>query len=414
MNSRIAMTEPERTTQHPATARHRRRGLRTAGIAGAVILVVCASAFTGYWRLLPPADVGSQTPVAVSEAANSRDAAVKPPRAAKASQVIAGQQLDDVARAPVASAIVPDRIATGRERQELRFEAAHHALELIIKDGGRTFDRPDLLVLVPRAYATSSTAELPSVEIVSAPASRPTLADASPAQAVALADGEVAVSMSLLPRARPRRPERHSLDDESPHAAAKSATTSLARAAPAVEPVEPRRTLGVPSTDEEKEILWPGKGSRVAVYDVSGGTVYLPNGERLEAHSGVGPMRDNPKHAHVKMRGPTPPATYVLRLREARFHGVEAIRLLPVDGVHPLGRDGLLAHSYMLRVPGDSNGCVAFADYKRFLNAFKAGKITHMIVVARLPKSPTQIARLFPATRVSEDQPRTLLIGHKS
>jgi hypothetical protein len=125
----------------------------------------------------------------------------------------------------------------------------------------------------------------------------------------------------------------------------------------------------------------PRPGSGVAVYDISAGVVYLPSGERLEAHSGIGHMRDNPLFTHVKMRGATPPAVYNLRMREALFHGVEAIRLNPVDGVPPKGRVGLLAHTYMLRVPGDSNGCVSFRDYPRFLAAFKRGEIRQMVVV---------------------------------
>src|SRR5262249_6256936 len=76
----------------------------------------------------------------------------------------------------------------------------------------------------------------------------------------------------------------------------------------------------------------PPGGGGVAVYDISAQTVYMPDGTRLEAHSGIGEMADNPKYVHVKMRGPTPPHTYVLKMRETRFHGVEAIRMLPVNG----------------------------------------------------------------------------------
>ncbi|EEY02250.1 conserved hypothetical protein [Brucella neotomae 5K33] len=47
--------------------------------------------------------------------------------------------------------------------------------------------------------------------------------------------------------------------------------------------------------------------SRVAVYDISAATVYLPSGEKLEAHSGLGQMRDNPRYVSQKNRGPTPP-----------------------------------------------------------------------------------------------------------
>lgn len=43
--------------------------------------------------------------------------------------------------------------------------------------------------------------------------------------------------------------------------------------------------------------------------------------ERLEAHSGLGPMRDNPRYEPEKPRA-LPPHTYDLRMREALFHGV--------------------------------------------------------------------------------------------
>jgi hypothetical protein len=128
---------------------------------------------------------------------------------------------------------------------------------------------------------------------------------------------------------------------------------------------------------------WNGIGTKVAVYDISGGMVYMPNGTKLEAHSGIGKMRDNPDFTHVTMRGPTPPGTYKLSMRESLFHGVAAIRLTPVDGKAPKGRTGLLAHSYLLRVRGDSHGCVAFAEYDRFLKAFQRGEITHMVIVPK-------------------------------
>lgn len=130
------------------------------------------------------------------------------------------------------------------------------------------------------------------------------------------------------------------------------------------------------------------RGDRVAVYDISAGIVYMPNGEKLEAHSGVGPMRDNPRYTNVRMRGPTPPATYALTLREAPFHGVDAIRLTPISGT-TFGRDGFLAHTYMLRSRGDSNGCVVFADYDRFLRAFKRNEVKQLVVVPKLGQRTT-------------------------
>ncbi|WP_420963515.1 DUF2778 domain-containing protein [Brucella sp. IR073] len=126
----------------------------------------------------------------------------------------------------------------------------------------------------------------------------------------------------------------------------------------------------------------PKAGNGIAVYDISAAKVYMPDGSVLEAHSGIGEMADNPRYAHVKMKGPTPPHTYNLRMRESRFHGVEAIRMLPVDGKNKYGRDGFLTHSYLLRGGrAESHGCVAFRDYDRFLKAFKQGKVKQMIVV---------------------------------
>ena len=120
----------------------------------------------------------------------------------------------------------------------------------------------------------------------------------------------------------------------------------------------------------------------VAVYDISAATVTLPSGEVLEAHSGLGVAQDNPDYVHVRMRGATPPGVYDLREREALFHGVRAIRLNPVGGSRAIhGRDGILAHTYMLGPSGASNGCVVFKNYTRFLQAYLRGEVRRMVVV---------------------------------
>jgi hypothetical protein len=120
-----------------------------------------------------------------------------------------------------------------------------------------------------------------------------------------------------------------------------------------------------------------------AVYDISAKTVYLPNGERLEAHSGMGDKRDDPRHVDVSMRGATPPHVYDLTERESLFHGVAALRLNPVGGSGAIyGRVGLLAHTYMLGPKGDSNGCISFKDYNRFLAAYRRGDVKRLVVVA--------------------------------
>lgn len=140
---------------------------------------------------------------------------------------------------------------------------------------------------------------------------------------------------------------------------------------------------------------WPGRGTKVAIYDVSNATVYMPDGTKLRAHSGIGKMRDNPRYEHVKMSGPTPAGTYRLKMRERRFHGVEAIRMTSIDGRDPKNRTGLLTHTNLLRGQKGSHGCVAFQNYEPFLNAFKRGHITMMVVVPELPSSRNQLAALY-------------------
>ena len=137
----------------------------------------------------------------------------------------------------------------------------------------------------------------------------------------------------------------------------------------------------------------PGSDSRTAVYDIAAHTVYLPNGAKLEAHSGLGHRRDNPRYASKKNRGPTPPNVYDLTLREHLFHGVRAIRLNPVNDDKMFGRDGMLAHTYMLGPTGQSYGCVSFKNYKAFLQAYLKGEIDRMVVVPHLDGKPSQVAR---------------------
>lgn len=138
------------------------------------------------------------------------------------------------------------------------------------------------------------------------------------------------------------------------------------------------------------EVALPTVGSGYAVYDIKGKTVYMPNGERLEAHSGYGEMVDDPRHVSKRMVGPTPPNVYNLTPREALFHGVEALRLNPAGDGKMYGRTGLLAHTYLLGPRGDSNGCVSFKNYDKFLAAYKRGEIKQLVVVAELSNAPAR------------------------
>jgi hypothetical protein len=76
-------------------------------------------------------------------------------------------------------------------------------------------------------------------------------------------------------------------------------------------------------------------------------------------------------------------------LREQLFHGVRAIRLKPVDEGKMFGRDGMLAHTYMLGANGQSNGCVSFKDYQKFLQAFLSGEVERLVVVPNLGTEPS-------------------------
>ena len=133
-----------------------------------------------------------------------------------------------------------------------------------------------------------------------------------------------------------------------------------------------------------------------AVYDISARTVFMPDGSKLEAHSGMGSLMDNPAHVDKPMVGATPPTVYDLKPREKLFHGVAALRMTPVDSNATLGRVGLLVHSYMLGPNGDSNGCVSVKDYDKFLRAYQNGEVRRLVVVPNLndklalQRSPSQ------------------------
>ncbi|WP_245504598.1 DUF2778 domain-containing protein [Aquabacter spiritensis] len=214
--------------------------------------------------------------------------------------------------------------------------------------------------------------------------------------AAAAPDGGESVSVEA-PGPRPAPRVAAAIDD--PEESAEIMEEAVAPPLPTRNPLlrAGRRMASLPPADRPLEaaprlprsqVALPGPGDRYALYDITGKTVYMPSGERLEAHSGYGASFDDPRAVAKRMRGPTPPNTYKLVMREALFHGVEAVRMLPTDRSRMYGRDGILAHSYMLGPRGDSNGCVSFRDYPRFLSAFKRGEVTQMVVVAALETPP--------------------------
>jgi hypothetical protein len=267
---------------------------------------------------------------------------------------------------------------------------------------------------VPASASASAVPLLPQLAVevavnVPLPTPRPTVRPQI-AQAAALTHvaNLAAAPASAPPRMVPLPPKRPTARANAPlplpqpvkHELAGSEggkpPAQVAMAAPPL-PAEPR----VPPPVPDKLAALPGPGSRTAVYDIAAHTVYLPNGEKLEAHSGLGDKLDNPRYANVRMRGPTPPNVYDLTLREKSFHGVRAIRLNPVDDDKMFGRDGILAHTYMLGSNGQSNGCVSIKDYSKFLHAYLKGEVERLVVVARLDNTPVRTgrARRAPADR---------------
>ena len=136
-----------------------------------------------------------------------------------------------------------------------------------------------------------------------------------------------------------------------------------------------------------------GYDNFTAVYDISARTVYLPNGVKLEAHSGLGGLMDDPAHVNQRMVGATPPNVYDLKPREKLFHGVAALRMTAVGDSDTLGRSGLLVHSYMLGPNGDSNGCVSIKEYDKFLQAYRYGQVKRLVVVPSLNEGLTASRR---------------------
>ncbi|MQB43500.1 tlde1 domain-containing protein [Rhizobium sp. ICMP 5592] len=268
-----------------------------------------------------------------------------------------------------------------------------------------------VLPLMQARYAAASMPTVASVnaapqpvEIASAApvASMPAVVDAVPLPAkdtdlpVAETLPVAANLPSVIPLARPEH-----VVEKTPVVA--SAVPARSRSEDTVAVAPPAHLTAYAKTDDDETrpqrflnpfaAISPRGGNGTAIYDISAGTVYLPSGERLEAHSGLGHMRDNPHYVDRKNTGPTPPETYNLTYRESLFHGVQALRLTPANGARVYGRDGLLTHSYMLRGGrGESNGCVVFKDYARFLAAFKRGEFKRLQVVARLSSAPSNIA----------------------
>lgn len=213
---------------------------------------------------------------------------------------------------------------------------------------------------------------------------------ALPQAAAALPAGRVVAGLNWFdpeplsaaaPAAAPARTAPR--DTAAPPAKPAPAQVAAATRAPPAAPRTWLAKLFAPQQPSEASGVSPD--GHTAIYDIVAHTVYMPDGMRLEAHSGLGGSMDDPRAVRERARRPTPPNVYNLVLRDGVFHGVQAIRMNPVDDVKMFGRAGILAHPYMLGPSGQSFGCVSFKNYAEFLQAFEQGKVDRMIVVTHLP-----------------------------
>jgi hypothetical protein len=239
----------------------------------------------------------------------------------------------------------------------------------------------------PRRIAelTKSVPIPPKHEIARAPAVpvAPARGDEThDARLAAVAPHEVRTA-ELTPRAAPAA-------SVMPAPSASPDVTGSINVASHVSPPRPAPRLAAPAAQlaYNNPDVPTGMDSHTAIYDIVAHTVYLPDGERLEAHSGLGQMLDDPHYVSERGRGATPPNVYDLTLRDGLFHGVQAIRLNPVADSKMYGRAGILAHTYMLGPSGQSFGCVSFKDYDEFLRAFRRGEVDRLVVVPHLQSEP--------------------------
>jgi Tlde1 domain len=290
-----------------------------------------------------------------------------------------------------------------RERPTLRAEAIplppRHPAQVQVKHEVAQATR--LVETSMPAASAEISVPLPPRRPIERPASVPLPRPHPPAQlALNSPQTQIAPPVVVAPPVAPVAIEKRAAPEETPKPVA-GKPQEPAKPQQAVKPQDPPKAQPVVKTQEAPKTqeahnrapALPTADSRTAVYDISAHTVYLPKGERLEAHSGLGERMDDPRFVHVRMRGATPPNTYQLTLREQLFHGVRALRLNPVNEDQMFGRDGILAHTYMLGSSGQSNGCVSFRHYDKFLQAFLRGEVDRMVVVSSLGPGASQMAR---------------------
>ena len=326
---------------------------------GVALAAICGF---GLWFLSPP------TPPAQSSIVVARAAVERPPVAARA---VANPFGGLVEFAPPASAPALRRGDS----------AVYGSLVGLFPDSTETALGPSRSLgpvlgapeAPPSAAPVASTPVVlnpplpPKREVASVDDSTP-LPPARPTEVAALESPEPAAADKALGPSRSLGPLAYAAPD----------TTTLAT------PAAPAKT-SIFSIFNPQPARPAGYDDHTAVYDITARALYMPDGTKIEAHSGLGEYMDDPNHVNERLRGATPPDLYDLQPRESLFHGIAAIRLVPVGGEEAIyGRAGLLAHPFMMGDNGDSNGCVSIKDYDAFLKAFQDGKVTRLAVVAKL------------------------------
>ena len=111
----------------------------------------------------------------------------------------------------------------------------------------------------------------------------------------------------------------------------------------------------------------------------------VPTANSSRRIRGCGDQMDDPRHVNGQ------DARGVRRRTSRSDHAGIAFSRRRGDPAQPastktemFGRDGILAHTYMLGPNGQSNGCVSFKNYAAFLRAFQTGDIDRLVVVAEL------------------------------
>ena len=369
----------------------RRVTLQSLFTATAVIALVAGCGWTVYANIFaasPYPELGSanfDTPIfhRSSEFAVASAAQVQAPSIAVVESEPADPALSFVDRfaaaspqgvAPAPVSEEPVKLAVAPEPQPLKLAEAPRIKMEPAKDSAASKVRLERNVETAKAKETSR--EAPKVQLASAsPAAQPEEAPGGISKLGAMAQRAKNAILSI------GSGDRHSIAEKlwgkgsSHNPVLAYASADAGSVTGSIGGREPNPMLGgSPPYDRD-----------TAVYDITAHTVYLPDGSRLEAHSGLGSNLDDPHSARIRMRGVTPPHIYTLKPREALFHGVAALRLTPVGGEEAIfGREGLLAHSFMLGPNGDSNGCVSFRDYSAFLSAYHNQGIRKLAVVARI------------------------------